>query len=221
MHLFEKAGLAIGLALTALAATPAHAQIVKDGNFETADPGQTTQTDFFTSGTPFDLNWTVMGEVGIDQNDVYVFDGSKSLFLNSGIGTDGISQNLATTAGNLYNLSFYANDDTAGDLLNVTFGDTTLAPIPVPANGYNGPGAGNQGLFTFYSFTVAATSPFTGLSFSSVGNLGAGQLELDDISLAPVPEASTTVSFGLLLLGLGGIFIAAKKANAKKASLTL
>ncbi len=214
--------LAAGLALTtliALAAAPAHAQIVKDGGFETADPGQTTQTDFFSGGTSFDTNWAVTGEVGIDQNDVYVFSGSKSLYLNSGIGTDSISQTLATATGGQYNLSFYANDDTPGDVLNVMFGDTTLAPIAVPANGYNGPGAGNQGLFTFYSYNVVASSPFTGLTFSSVGGLGSGVLELDGISVAPgfvpVPEASTTVSLALLL-GLGGMLIAAKKVSAKK-----
>jgi len=226
MYSFKNSCLAAGLTLTtliALAAAPAHAQIVKDGGFETADPSQTTQTDFF-SDTPFDTNWAVTGEVGVDQNDTYVFSGSKSLYLNSGIGTDSISQTLATATGGQYNLSFYANDDTPGDVLNVLFGDTTLAPIAVPANGYNGPGAGNQGRFTFYSYNVVATSPSTGLTFSSVGGLGSGVLELDGISVtpgfAPVPEASTLVSLALLL-GLGEMMFAAKKVSTKKAAQTV
>lgn len=224
MYSFKNSCFAAGLTLTtliALAAAPAHAQIVKDGGFESANPGQTTQTDYFSGGTPFDTNWVVTGEVGIDQNDTYVFSGSKSLYLNSGIGTDSITQNLATTTGGQYNLSFYANDDTPGDVLNVLFGNTTLAPIVVPANDYNGPGAGNQGLFTFYSYNVVATSPFTGLTFSSVGGLGSGTLELDGISVtpgfAPVPESSTLVSLALLL-GLSGMLIAAKKISTKKAA---
>lgn len=219
--------LVAGLTLTTLiglAAVPAHAQIVKDGGFETADPGQTTQTDFFSTGTPFDANWVVTGEVGIDQNDTYVFSGSKSLYLNSGIGTDSITQNLTTTNGGQYNLSFFANDDTPGDVLNVMFGNTTLAPILVPANGYNGPGAGNQGRFTFYSYNVTATSQFSGLTFSSVGSLSSGTLELDGISVTPgftpVPESSTLVSL-TLLLGLGGMLVAVKKTSTKKAVQTL
>jgi len=210
------------MALLALvgAAHPAQAQIVKDGGFESALSGPAGSTFFFNSAAPFDANWVVTGEVGVDNNNVYVLKGSKSLYLNSGVGTDTISQNIATTPGSLYNLSFYANDDTPGDLLNVSFGGVTLAPIAVPANGYSGPGGGNAGAFTFYSFNVAATAPFTGLTFSSIGSLSGGQLELDDISAAPVPEAPTMASFGLLLLlGLGGTLAAARKASSKKPSL--
>jgi len=208
------------LILAGTAARPAQAQLVKDGGFESALSGPANSTFFFNSAAPFDANWAVTGEVGIDNADVFVFNGSKSLFLNSGIGTDSISQNIATTPGSLYNLSFYANDDTPGDLLNVSFGGVALAPIAVPANGYSGPGGGNLGAFTFYSFNVLATAPFSGLTFSSTGSLSSGQLELDDISAAPVPEAATTLSFGLLLLlGLGATLASAKKAGPNKTSV--
>lgn len=223
MQLSAKTGLTAGLALTALTgltAAPVHAQnLVKDGNFETADPGQVNSTDKFTTGSPFDTNFVITGFVGIDMNNVYVYDGSKSLFLNDGGAgtTSSVTQNLATKAGQNYTLSFYSGADFTTNELDVTFGSTALAPIIVPNRGYGGPPPGNNGNFTFYSFNVTASSPFTGLIFSTptpISGKGGGTLELDDISVvsAPVPEASTTVSFGLLLaLGMGGLVVAAKR----------
>ncbi len=209
---------ALPAAFIALAgfASSASAQTVRDGGFESADPGQTTSTDYFGNGSAFDLNWAVTGEVGIDNQDSYVFDGNKSLFLDAGTaGIDGISQNLATDPTQFYTISFYANDDAPGDVLNVAFGGNTVATTVVPANGYNGPPPGNNGLFTFYSFSGLTTaSPFSVLSFTSDGSMDNGSLELDDISVnsSPVPEASTSLSLGLLLmLGLGGTAWTAKK----------
>ena len=209
---------ALPVALCALAglATSASAQIVKDGDFESAASGAVNSTNIYTNASPFDTNWVVTGEVGIDTQNIYVFGGNQSLFLNSGIGTDSITQNVATDPTQFYTLTFFANDDTAGDLLNVSFGGTTLDPISVPANGYNGPAPGNDGLFTEYMFSGLTTAgPFSSLSFSSVGTLNASQLEIDNISLSssPVPEASTSVSLGLLfMLGLGAAFAAKKKS---------
>lgn len=227
MQLSAKTGLAAGLALmalTILAAAPVHAQnLVKDGNFETADPGQVNSTDRFTTGSPFDTNFIISGTVGLDFADVttfnpneYVYHGNKSLFLNAGDAgtTSSVTQNLATTAGQNYTLSFFSDADFTANELDVTFGSTALAPIVVPNNGYSGPPPGNNGNFTFYSFNVTATGPFTGLIFSTptqIAGPGNGTLELDDISVVPaVPEASTTVSFGLLL-ALGGLVVAARK----------
>ena len=210
-------GLPAALLALAGLASSASAQIVKDGGFESADPGQTAQTDYFAAGTGFDANWTVAGEVGIDNQDVYVFDGSKSLYLNSGIGTDSITQNLATDPTQFYTVSFFANDDTPGDVLNVTFGGQSLNPITVAANGYGN----TSGTFTQYVFSGLTTaSAFSALSFSSVGSLNSGDLEIDDISVSssPVPETSTSVSLGLLLmLGLGAAFVAQKKSASTAA----
>ena len=206
----------------AVLASAASAQTVQDGNFEAADPTQTTQTDYFATGTGFDTNWTVTGEVGIDNQDIYVFNGNKSLFLNSGIGTDTITQNIATDPTQLYTLSFFANDNVPGDQLFASFGGTMLAPITVAANGYNGPAPGNNGLFTEYVFSGLTTaSAFSALSLSSVGSLSSGTLEVDDINVtsSPVPETSTSVSLGLLLLlGAGAVVVAAKKKSASIAA---
>ena len=223
MFLFSRYALPAAFIALAGFASSASAQTVQDGGFESADPGQTTQTDYFGNGSAFDTNWAVTGQVGIDNGDTYVFDGSKSLFLNAGSdGIDGISQNLATDPTQFYTISFYANDDQPGDVLNVAFGGNTVATTVVPANGYNGPPPGNDGLFTFYSFSGLTTaSPFSVLSFTSDGSMANGTLELDDISVnsSPVPEASTSLSLGLLLmLGVGGAAWAAKKSQVKTVS---
>ncbi len=205
------------LALAGLTST-ASAQTVSDGGFESAATLSGAQTTFYTTGAGFDPYWTVTGEVGIDNQDAYVFSGSQSLFLNSGVGTDSITQNFATDPTQFYTISFFANDDTPGEVLNVSFGGQTLAPITVAANGYNGPAPGNNGLFTQYTFSgLTTSSPFSALSFSSVGVLGGGQLELDDITVnsSPVPETSSSVSLGLLLmLGLGAALVAARKKSS-------
>lgn len=209
---------ALPAALFALAglASSASAQTVKDGGFEAAVSGPANSTTYFGTGSGFDPYWTVAGEVGIDNQDVYVFDGSQSLYLNSGYTTDSITQNIATNPTQFYTVSFFANDDTPGDLLNVSFGGTALATITVAANGYNGPAPGNNGLFTQYTFSGLTTAnAFSALSFSSVGSLTSGTLELDDIIVtsSPVPEASTSVSLGvLLMLGLGAVFAAKRKS---------
>lgn len=210
---------ALPLAALACFAPAASAQIVRDGGFENAAVNMTRQTTYFTPGTPFDLNWAVTGEVGIDNMDGYAYAGSNSLFLNAGTaGIDGISQNVMTDPAMFYTLSFYANDDTPGDLLNVSFGGTTLAPIAVPANGFGGSDKANKSLYTLYTFSgLTTSSPFSGLSFSSDGTMANGSLELDNIKLtsSPVPEASTSLSLGLmLLLGLGSLAWSVKK-NSK------
>lgn len=215
MSLIFRYGLPAALFALAGFASSASAQTVQDGGFEAAASGPINSTTFVSAGSAFDPNWVISGQVGIDNQNVYVFSGSKSLFLNAGIGTDSITQNIATDPMQFYTISFFANDDTPGDLLNVSFGGTTLDPISVPANGYNGPAPGNDGLFTKYTFSGLTTaSAFSALSFSSVGTLNASQLELDNISVtsSPVPEASTSLSLGLLLvLGLGAGFAAKKK----------
>ncbi len=212
------------LALTTLAALglavarPAQAapNLVQDGDFESAP----NSTAGYTTASPFDTHWVIGGSVGINTDNKFVYDGHNSLFLNNGVGTDSITQNLSTVANQTYTLSFVAD---AGGIptppeLDVTFGGTTLAPIFVPVNGFAGPPPGNNSRFTSYSFTVTATGPFTGLSFTAPNTLNnTPGLELDDIVVAPVPEASTTVSFGLLLaLGLGGMMVAARRKKAAR-----
>lgn len=219
MSILFRAALPVALLTLVGLATSASAQTVQDGDFESAASSGTNSTLFVSTGSAFDANWVVSGQVGIDNQNVYVFGGNQSLFLNAGIGTDSITQNFATDPAQFYTISFFANDDTSGDLLNVSFGGTSLDPIAVPANGYpNADPGSNAGSFTQYVFSGLTTAaPFSALSFSSVGSLNASQLEIDNITVtsSPVPESSTSLSLGLLfMLGLGAAFAAKKKSAA-------
>lgn len=195
------------------AALPVQAQnVVKDGGFELASPGSTFGSDPSADGAAFDAFWTVQNNVGIDTSNKFMFADSKSLLLtedNSQL-VDGITQTLVTPD-HFYVLSFYANAD-GPNTFSVLFGGLVVpgSPTSVPQGGFPLGGAGaNAAQFTFYSFLVTATAASTDLTFQGSSD---NTVELDNISLAPVPEAPTPLSFSLFLcLGLGGLMLAAQK----------
>ncbi len=197
----------------ASAAAPVQAQnVVKDGGFEQAAPGSTFGTDPSADGAAFDAFWTIQNNVGIDTSNKFVFAGTKSLLLtedNSQL-VDGVTQTLATPD-HLYVLSFYANAD-GPNAFTVLFGGQAVpgSPSSFPQGGFPVGGAGaNAAQFTFYSFFVTATAASTELTFQGSSD---NTVELDNISVAPVPEASTLVSLSLLLcFGLGGLMLTAQK----------
>ncbi len=177
----------LGLAL--LAALPAHAQnLVTNPGFETGD---------FTG-------YTSSGPVGID---TAAHTGSFSAEFN-GVNTFGdLSQSIATTAGKTYNISFFLmNNGGPNNEFKASFA------------GFQGVDVVNSNSFAYtqFSFTAVATGPTSLLQFDAFQN--PSRFRLDDISVtaAPaVPEASTTVSLGLLLaLGLGGLVVGARRRKA-------
>lgn len=206
------------LALVALGLAPVHAQeLVTDGTFEAATP----TTRGYTLGQSLGDNaFTVAsGVVGVDSttngNGKYVFAGNHSLFLTSDNNVDGVQQTLATTPGQTYTISFAANSDDPNNFFEILFGGRPPAgnPFSITANGYPNAGTNsNAGQFTTYSLTATATSSSTVLTILGQST---GVTEVDNVSVraAPVPEASTVASFGLLL-ALGGLTVAAKRRKA-------
>ena len=210
MHLTFKATAGL-IALAVLAGPAAQAQnLVQNGGFETGNF----------------LSWTVADSIGnttVRASDPTGFEGpshSGSFFAGFGnnSNTDGsISQELTTTSGQAYTISFYLDNNSAAagydatpNDFSATFGSTTLQfQSDIAPETYQK-----------YSYIVTAQSAQTLLTFAGYDN--PYHLGLDDVSVTPgaVPEASTTVSFGLLLaLGMGGIVIASKKkTKAAKAS---
>ncbi len=83
--------------------------------------------------------------------------------------------------------------------LNVTSGGTTLDSL-----------GGNSGLLF-----VASSAPGGGQFLSSIGASRGGTTF--NLVNAPVPEASTTVSFGVLL-ALGGLAVVARRKGVKNAA---
>lgn len=206
------------LALVALGLAPVHAQeLVTDGTFEAATP---TSRGYTLGQSLGDNAFTVAsGVVGVDSttngNGKYVFAGNHSLFLTSDNNVDGVQQTLATTPGQTYTISFAANSDDPNNFFEILFGGRPPAgnPFSITANGYPNAGTNsNAGQFTTYSLTATATSSSTVLTILGQST---GVTEVDNVSVraAPVPEASTVASFGLLL-ALGGVVITAKRRKA-------
>jgi hypothetical protein len=176
--------------VSALAA-PAHAQVV-NGGFEDAD---------FTG-------WTLSGNADYTSNNpnTFVFgdphSGDDAAWLGP-VGSDGfLSQTLATTPGTAYTVSYWLAVDSADGAptpndFSATFGGQALfSGIDLAATDGNADPAAD---YTEYTFSTVAAGPSSVLQFGFRDDTS--EFRLDDVSITPaaVPEASTTISFGLLL----------------------
>jgi hypothetical protein len=177
------------LALTAIGALsfayPAKANLITNGGFETGD----------FSG------WTVLGTdndvVGAQPFTLPHSGNFQALFAS---GDNSISQNVTTTPGSSYVITFWlaANVREGGSpSISVNWGGSNIF-----SDSFTSPFG-----YTEYTFPVSALSPATQLQFqfsSIFGNV----FYLDDISVtrAGVPDGGSTVSLlGLALLGLAAL----------------
>jgi hypothetical protein len=184
------------LSATCLAVAPATAQadLVVNGGFETG-----CSAEFCSPEPP----WAQLYH-GVDVVNASFFaphSGTYSVDLNS-YATGGIIQNLATTAGHQYTLSFWmaGNPDpnknscsTDGKTyaaiykLNLIWGGTTI-DSPIFDNSKEQFNATNMG-WTQHTYTVTAASSTTSLEFDSVEPGGPCGPTIDDVSVVPTVEA--------------------------------
>ena len=205
MHLTHKVGLVLALltvgGFAALPSAQAQAELVTNGGFETGS------FSGWNIGSPGDLK-VVKATDAANYNAYPPHSGTYcAQFASSGVADDVLTQTLPTTAGDMYAVSFWlANDNQGIAPLNdfkVAFGGNRLLDLE------------NTGDFayTHYQFTEVASGSLAALTFS--GRQPPGAFYLDDVSvtaLNPVPEASSLVSLGLLLLlGLGGVAISRRR----------
>ena len=211
MRLTHKASLVLAIltvsGFAALPSAPAQAELVTNGGFETGS------FSGWNIGSPGDLK-VVEATDSTNYNAYPPHSGTYcAKFASSGVADDVLTQTLPTTAGSMYDISFWlANDDQGVAPLNdfkVAFGGNRLLDLE------------NSGdsAYTHYQFTEVASGSLAALTFS--GRQPPGAFYLDDISVtaaSPVPEASSVVSLGLLLLlGLGGVAVSRRrKAGAAR-----
>lgn len=199
------------LACSLLISSPAlAASIVTNGSFEQPNvPGQASPSFQTLTGSAL-TGWTISsGSIDLIGSYWQAQDGSQSIDL-SGNETGTIYQDLATTPGAAYTLSFYlaGNPDGAPTVKNVqvSWDNAVIAAPPTPSFDTTGHSKSNMGWAQFI-YNVVATGTTTRLEFKGLdaGPYGAA---LDNVSVeaafangpaaVPLPAAAPA---GLALLG--------------------
>jgi len=203
------------LSITAQAATA-----IADGGFEAAGA-----SGLFFSGQSIDGgSWNVSnGAIYIDTQDPYVFDGNNSanLTLANLYVPNSLDQTLATTPGQQYTVSFWANSDSANTFSLTENGLTLMgSPTSIVNNGF--PGAiTNSSLFVDYFGVFLATSTSTDLRFTATGDPAIGSTDgsvmIDDVNIKLTPEPGSIV---LLLTGMVGMGLLVAKDRRRESILT-
>ena len=177
-----KRPLAIVLGVLTLAGAQACANLVQNPGFETGD---------FTG-------WTVSGDIsafaGGAHSDTYSasFDGA--------ISAGSLDQTIATTPGDVYDISFWLFGYTQGGInVSGSFGSDTFYSVNDLHNGSYIQITANDVLGT-------GSSTLLHLTFQDIGSDSSGYLDdisVTDVTPAGVPDAASTA--GLLGLGLAGL----------------
>lgn len=227
---FYVIGIVTGLILSAAGAHAA--TLLTNGSFETP----VVAAGNFTSipvGSALLTGWSVIGPAGaavspvsttFSQNGVAFVaqDGAQWLDLtgfnvNS---TEGVSQSVATTAGNQYQVSYFVGNTTGGGIfgtsstVNVlingvqTFSDTNSTVSPASQNW-------QQFTHTFFASGASTTLAFVNADPASDNNNGLDNVVLLDLGpVGAVPEPET---YALLLAGLGLLGFTARRSKIRGA----
>ena len=197
-------GTIVGLAaLLAGLAVPAHAQLVTNGDFETAD---------FTG-------WTLSGNADNTSTtpNTFVFgnphSGTYAAWLGAPSSDGFLSQDITTLSNHKYDITYYLSVDSNAisgvstpNHFSTSFAGQSLFSATDMAATDNHLDAADD--YTLYSFTAVASGPLSTLTFGSQNDNS--EFRLDDISVVdagPVPEASSALSLGLCLLLGGGMLV--------------
>ena len=146
--------------------------------------------------------WTLTGHqdgntaaVGCGWSTVCPHSGNLQAVFGAVGAPGGISQDVTTTPGGRYEVSFWLqNDGGSPTTIEVSFGGVTLIS------------ATNQGAFgyTFFDYLVDVNAPVSTLSFSIQDD--PAYYSLDDVTVAEAPEpASLTLLGSAMGLGMGFI----------------
>lgn len=220
--------------LLAGVASQANAAGITNGDFETPVIASGTFTNYPVGGGAL-TGWNVVGPIGeavsivstnFVQNGVAFHAESGNQWLDltgfNNNSTEGVSQSIATTIGDVYQLSFWVGNTTGGGI----FGTTSTVNVQLNGSAFHS--ATNSDLDTTglsweqYTYSFTATGLSTTLAFLNGDPGGDNSNGLDNIvvtDLGPgttnnVPEPATVGLLGAGLIGLVGIRRKRKSAKA-------
>ena len=208
----------IGGAMTLMVSTGAGAaNLVADSQFDTPAPAAVGYTQYFGGQTMGP--WQVLGVDILQLASEHSEGAGPALYFNSQSGdvaidltgdgnsgpTDGVSQAIATTAGQTYNVSFWVGNQSGVG----TFGHYYTLPSTVdfqvdggPLDAFTNTNTVANGIqWTQFETTFTATSDSTTIAFMNGTPVGDHYAGLDDVSVSPVPEPAT---WAVMLVGLFG-----------------
>lgn len=186
------------VALVALTGAAASASIVVNGDFEM--PQITSAFQVASSGSTLITGWTVSApsaDQGVDlvstvAGQLYANTGRQAIDLAGTPGRGSISQDLATDAGSLYELSFFlsSNGGTMVSGVTVLWDGVEVATLDSP----------EYGTWTQFTYQVGAIDAASTLTFR--GNVdGFGGSLVDTVSVTLIPAPSAAVMATVLMLG--------------------
>lgn len=200
-----------GLYLATASPATAGANLLSNGSFEDTPAPAGSFTDL-TAGQTMGA-WTITnGSVDLINGYWQAEDGTQSVDM-SGLDAGTIAQTVGTNAGQEYQLSFWMAGNTDGgnavkSLTSLINGqDVAGSPFLFNSAGQSKSDMG----WTEYSYDFVSAGGPTTVSFQSNEQNPYGPA-LDNVSLKAVPEASTLVLFGLLLVG-GSIVLIRKRST--------
>ncbi len=181
-----------------------------NSGFETGD-----FTGWTISGNTANPFGTYYGVDAFDANSGNFGAYMSQDFIDDGTAPVDLSQTLATTLGDTYNVTYYLKQDTAPVVgythsFSAAFGGTTIQSL-TPTVG----SPGTVGSFTKYSFSETAAGPSTTLQFAFEND--DDYWSFDDVSVVDttaVPEPSTGVLGGMALGAL--LLLKGRRARGPK-----
>ena len=210
---------ALPVAALLLTAAPAHAggsPKTVTINFNNFTKQATADGGFYNVGTTY----TTQGFTFGTNNELQAFAGSGNLGDGeTSLGSGYPSVTLTLAHGQAFSLNAIDLGPFAGNLEG-TFNDgpETFTGIKADGTTVTDTVTTNNPNGHFQTFTFTNLTDLKSLSFGSTySNGGYGVSQFDNLVLttpAPVPEASSVVSLGLLLLGLGGVAVAKRRKAA-------